>query len=691
MFEIVIDTGGTFTDAVLLDEDRKISVAKYPTDIENPSKGILGAINALAKQRNITEKQLLGDTSTLVLGTTLPTNTVVEKNGAKCCLLHTKGFRDIPELGRRIPKDDIYNLKLPLPDTLIPRMLRYGIEERMQFNGEVVTPLNVDDVREAIKKAKKENVEVPVVCFLHSYMNPENEEKAAEIIKAEYPDVIISSKILRRWIEWDRMGTAILAGYVKVVVSRFIRTLDERLKDANLKGIWLLTTCLGGVASPELSMENPALLIGSGPASGPLLGRFLAELSGIDNVIVYDMGGTTCDISMLPGREIATTNQQRIGDYLNALESVDVASIGAGGGSIAWIDDRKILQIGPASAGADPGPACYGKGGAKPTVTDADVLLGYIPADYFLGGTIQLDADLAEKVIHDHVAAPLGLDTVNAAHVIASLVEDKMAQAIFLSAIEKGLDPSDFTLFVGGGAGAVHAVSIAARLGIKKIYIPRQAAVFCAMGAALADYEYVLNYCLYRRDDEVTAKELEKHYFALEQEGKQTLKRQGVAEAEMKLIRGAEMRYFGQLRDIEVSLPEREPGESFTDEVFKTLIRKFHEKHKAIYDWSDDSMAVAISNLKLRAIGERPTVDLVKMPLEAENAATALKRKRQVYFKDLGGFVETPCYDADLMRPGNVFAGPGIIEDTKTTVVVPKGSELKVDAYGNFIIEEVNQ
>ncbi len=686
MFEIVVDTGGTFTDAVLLDEERKISMAKYPTNVENPSESIMGCIEALAQEHNLTDQQLLGNTATLVIGTTLPTNTIVEKNGAKCCLLHTKGFRDIPELGRRIPKDDIYNLKLPAPDTLIPRHLRFGIEERMQFNGEIFTPLNKNDVLKAIEKAKKENVEVPVVCFLHSYMNPENEEKAAEIIKAEYPDVIISSHILRRWMEWDRLGTAILAGYVKVVASRFVRTLDERLKVANLKGSWLLTTCVGGVASPELSLDNPALLIGSGPASGPLLGRFLAELAGIENAIVYDMGGTTCDISMLPGREIITSNQRRIGDYINALESVDVASIGAGGGSIAWIDDRNILQVGPASAGADPGPACYNRGGEKPTVTDADVVLGYIPVDYFLGGTIPLDKSLAENVIEEHVAKPLDLDTIIGAHVISSLVEDNMAQGIFLSAIEKGLDPREFILFVGGGAGPVHAVSIAARLGIEQIYIPKQASVFCALGGALADYEYVLNRCLYRRDDEVSVEELKNHYDSLEQEGVATLTKQGVIDKEMKLIRGAEMRYFGQLRDIEVSLPERDKDEPFSDEVFKALIRKFHEKHQAIYGWSDDGMAVAIATLKLRAVGVRPTFELMKMPIDGADPSASLKRHRQVYFEELGGFTETPCYDADLLRHGNVVAGPGIVEDTKTTVVVPKGSELIVDAYGNFTI-----
>ncbi|MBW1802578.1 MAG: hydantoinase/oxoprolinase family protein [Deltaproteobacteria bacterium] len=669
MFEIVVDTGGTFTDAVLLDEERKISMAKYPTNVENPSESIMGCIEALAQERHMTDEQLLGDTDTLVIGTTLPTNTVVEKNGAKCCLLHTEGFRDIPELGRRIPKDDIYNLKLPAPDTLIRRHLRYGIEERMQFNGEVITPVNKESVLEAIAKAKKENVEVPVVCFLHSYMNPENEEKAAEIIKAEYPEVVISSKILRRWMEWDRLGTAILAGYVKVVASRFVRTLDERLKKANFRGTWLLSTCIGGVASPDLALDNPALLIGSGPASGPLLGRFLAQLSGIETAIVYDMGGTTCDISII-----------------NALESVDVASIGAGGGSIAWIDDRGILQIGPASAGAEPGPACYGRGGERPTVTDADVVLGYIPADYFLGGKISLDNRLAESVIGEHVAGPLNIDTTEAAHVVSSLVEDNMSQGIFLSAIEKGLDPREFVLFVGGGAGPVHAVAIAARLGIDQIYIPKQASVFCALGGALADYEYVINRCLYRRDDEVTIEELKSHYDSLAQEGVATLKRQGVADDEMKLIRGAEMRYFGQLRDLEVSLPDRDKDEPFTDEVFKALISKFHEKHQAIYGWSDESMAVAIASLKLRAVGVRPAMDLIKLPSGGADPSAALKRQRQVYFKELGGFTETPCYDSDRLQHGNVIVGPAIVEDTKTTVVVPKGAELTVDAYGNFII-----
>ena len=688
MFEIVVDTGGTFTDAILIDDERKIYMTKFPTNPAEPSIGIMGCVKRFAEQRNhTTQQELLKNTATIVIGTTLPTNTVVEKKGAKCCLLYTKGFRDITELGRRIPKDDIYNLKLPAPESFIPRYLRFGVEERLQYNGDVVTPLNEKDVLEAIKKAKQHDVEVPVVCFLHSYINPEHEEKAGKIIKKEYPNVVLSSHILRRWMEWDRLSTTMIAGYVKPVVTRFVGNLDKQLKSNNFKGTFLLTTCIGGVASPDLCLDNPALLIGSGPASGPLLGRFLAKLCNFENVIVIDMGGTTFDISVIPGATINVTSEMRVGDFLNALESVDVTSIGAGGGSIARVDSRNILQVGPSSAGADPGPACYRKGGQDPTVTDADVILGYIPADFFLGGTIPLDIGLAKKAIEKNIAKPLHLDIVAAAHAISALVEDNMAQGIFLSAVERGADPRDFTLVAGGGAGPVHAAAIASRLGISQVYIPRQASVFCALGAALANYEYILNLCIYRREDLLNVDELKGWYNDLEEEGVATLARQGLTKENMKLARGAEMRYFGQLRDLVIFLPETQRGKPFTGETLKQLIREFHKKHQAVYGWSDPAMAVEISTLKLKAIGVRRPIELIKEPKSGAAASAALKRNRQVYFQELGGFVKTPCYDTNRLKHGNIIAGPAILEDPTTTVVVPKGAKLMVDPYHNYIIK----
>jgi N-methylhydantoinase A len=686
MYEVVMDTGGTFTDAVLLDEDRNITMAKYPTDPFTPSVGIMGCMKNLAMQLGCTVQEMLHRTTSVVIGTTLPTNTVVEGKGAKCCLLHTKGFRDIPELGRRLPKEDIYNLKVPAPKPPIPRHLRFAVEERVQFNGQEVTPLNTNDVQRAIEEAKRLGVEVPVVCFLHSYINPEHEEQAGEIIKKEYPNVVLSTHILRRWMEWDRLSTAMIAGAVKPVVARFLGNLDQELKSNKFQGTLLLTTCLGGVASPELYLDNPALAIGSGPAAGPLLGRFLAELSNFENVIVLDMGGTTCDVSLLPHKKIEISPEMRVGDFVNALESVDVPSIGAGGGSIAAIDDRGILHVGPESSGANPGPACYVRGGTKPTVTDADVVLGYVPTDYFLGGRMVLNAELARKAIIEHVATPLRMGLEEAAHAIASIVEENMAQGIFLSAVQKGLDPRDFTLVLGGGAGAVHGVAVAERLGIQQLYVPKQASAFCALGAALANYEYVLNRCIYRREDDLSIDNLKSWFAGLEQEGLEMLARQGLAEREMRFVRGAEMRYFGQLRDIVVYLPENRRGDPATEQTLKDLIAQFHAIHQAMYGWSDASMAVTLSTLKLKAVGLRRPIELRSRPYQGKDSSAALKRKRNVYFKELGGFVSTPCYDAERLKHGNEIAGPAIVEHPATTVVLPNDTTLVVDAYENYLI-----
>ncbi|OGP67468.1 MAG: hypothetical protein A2169_12245 [Deltaproteobacteria bacterium RBG_13_47_9] len=686
MFEIIIDTGGTFTDGVLIDEKQRIGVAKSETDPADPAKSILGCIERLAEERNLSLQELLRDTTTVTIGTTLPTNCILEEKGAKCCLIHTKGFRDIYELGRTIPKADIYNLKVQAPRVLIPRHLRFGVEERIQYDGQVVTPLNEKDVMEAVRKAKKNHVEVPVICFLHSYINPAHEERAAEMIKTEFPDAVVSSRILRRWIEYDRLSTASFAAYVKPLLTRFVQTLQRRLNEANFKGTLLFSTGLGDVTTAELSLENPGSVIGSGLATGALMGRFLAQLCGFENVITYDMGGTSLDIGVLQGQVIATTTESIIGDQKNAIESMDIISIGAGGGSIAWTDRLGVLRVGPASAGADPGPACYGKGGQLPTVTDADVALGYIPTDYFLGGTIRLDQSLAEKAINEKIAKPSGMDTIEAAYSIASLEEAVMGERVFLSVVEKGYDPREFVLVVGGGAGPVHAIAMAKRLGMKKVYIPKHSAVFSAFGGVVADYGYVLNRFLYRRDDEADVEQVKALYDSMEKEAVAIFGRQGIREKDMAVVRGAEMRYFGQLRDIDVTLPETRAGKPFTKGTLKELVASFHQRHQALYGWADPALPATMALLKLRAIGRRRPFKLAKRPLSSKNPSAALKRKRRVYFKELGGFVETPCYDGDRLRHGNVIASPAIIEEKKTTVVVPPGAKVTVDAYENYVV-----
>lgn len=686
MFEILIDTGGTFTDGVLIGDGGSISVAKSETNPKNPAKGIMNCIAGLAEEQNTTPEDLLADTSTVLIGTTLPTNCILEEKGARCGLIYTKGFRDVYELGRTIPKTDIYNLKVLPPKVLIPRYLRFGVEERIQYDGGVVTPLNEEDVLEAVKKAKELEVEVPIVCFLHSYINPEHEERAAEIIKTEYPNVVVSSRIVRRWIEYDRLSTATFAAYVKPLLTTFVNAMEEELKGASFNGTLLFSTGLGNVATSDLCLENPGHLIGSGLATGALMGRFLAKAGGFQDVVTYDMGGTSVDIGVLKDRTISTSPEAIIGDQKNAIETMDIPSIGAGGGAIGWIDKLGVLRIGPSSAGAEPGPACYGKGGQEPTITDANVLLGYIPTDFFLGGTISLDQDLAKKAIDEKIAGPLGLETIDAAYSMSSLAEAITAERIFLTIVEKGYDPGDFVLVVGGGAGPVHAIALAIKLGMKGVYIPKHASVFSAFGGAVADYGHVLNNFFYQRDDIANIEEASGIFNTLEKEAVEILKRQGVEDKNMALGRGAEMRYFGQLRDIIVSLPETLPGDEFTEDTFGQLVKSFHERHAELYGWSDPKLPATVAILKVRGIGKRRPFVITQQPSSGQDPSGALKRKRQVYFKDLEGFVETNCYDGELLKPGNVIKAPAIIEEKKTTVVVPPSSEITVDPYDNYLV-----
>jgi len=345
-----------------------------------------------------------------------------------------------------------------------------------------------------------------------------------------------------------------------------------------------------------------------------------------------------------------------------------------------------MLCVGPKSAGADPGPACYGKGGTEPTLTDADVVLGYIPADYFLGGTIPLHADFSQKAILDRVGKPLGLDAVQGAYAIKSLAEENMVKETFLKFVNSGYDPREFVLVVGGGAGPVHAAPMAEKLQMKELYIPKHAAAFCPFGILLADYKYILSRFYYRSGNEIQADELKTLYLSMEKEGVDILKRQGIDKKEIKLVRGAAIRYFGQLHNIDIYLPEVEVGNAFTEGALTSLIHAFHQRHEDLYGRSDPSMAVTIETVKLHAVSKRRSLEIAKEPLGSEDSSPALKRKRRVCFEGAKGFIETPCYDGERLRHGNVIQGPAIIEGTKTTVVIPPDYLLRVDVYGNYVM-----
>jgi N-methylhydantoinase A len=690
LFRISIDQGGTFADGVLVDDKQTLTVAKVETDSAEPSKSIMRCLGLLAEERDMTLRQLLGDTSTISICTTLGTNAILEGKGAKCCLFHTDGFRDVFELGRTMPKEDIYNLKVPAPKVLIPRYLRFGIGERIDYRGEVITPLNEDDVRTAVAKAKQQGVEIPVIGFLHSYINPVHEEQAADIVKEDFPDVVVSSRILRRWIEYDRISTATMAAYVKPRFTRFVQTLEERLEADGFQGALLFGTAMGDITTARLAVENPANIIASGVVNGALMARFLAEHCGFKNVVSIDMGGTSADIAVLADRMLPTTTDTVIGDQKNAVESIDTTSIGAGGGSIARIDRLNVVRVGPESVGANPGPSCFGKGGESAAVTDADVVLGYIPTDNFLGGAIRGDAGLAEKAINEKIAEPLGIDVVEAANTIVSLAEASMSERVFLSVVEKGHDPRDFVLVSGGGAGPVHAAAIAKRLGIERVYIPKHAAVLSALGGMAADYGYVLTRFFHRRDDLVELVEMGNLYGSMEEEATGIFANQGINTEDMLVVRGAEMRYLGQLRDLSINLPETSLGTPLTAGSMAQLISTFHERHQAMFGWGDPSLPVVIGLLKLRAVAKRQPLSLTKGRKVGNDPSGAFKRHRRAYFKDAGGFVqETPCYDGGAIAPGNVITGPSIIEEPTTTVVIPPGWVAEVDAYRNYSLTAI--
>lgn len=678
MYTVCIDTGGTFTDAVLFEGNRIVTYTKVPTSAEAHARSILDALARLAVHSHMDLSTFLTRCAMVVVGTTLATNTVIEEKGARCALFYTDGFKDIYELGRTIPKTDIYNLKVKPPKVFIPRFRRFPVKERTLYNGEILTPIDVHELRKVLSESNRD-WEVGVVCFLHSYVNPHNEEVAGKVIEEYVGDVVLSSQVVRRWIEWERLTTAVLAGYVMPVVRAFVTELEGKLRAYGFRGSVVLSSCSGDVVTPQLAIHNPAVLIGSGPAMAAAYARYIATLKGFNNVIAIDMGGTSTDISLIVDSALEITNEAVIADHKNCLESVDVRSIGAGGGSIAWIDDMGILRVGPKSAGAFPGPACYGRGGDFPTVTDADLVLARLPYDYFLGGETVLSRELAFRAVKEYIADKLGVDVFTAALAISDIVESNMSEQIRLFAVEKGRDPRNFVLVGMGGAAGLHICGVAARLGIRKVYVPRMAAVGAAFGAATSDFAYVVQQFIGKQADEIKDG-IDRIYNELFTSAKDKLRELGFEGINRVLLsKGAEMRYFGQLRDVTIWLPPA-PNDMLGDSL-ADLLSKFHARHFDLYGYSDPTLPVQLNMLKLRIIGLRAKPEIQRLEMGSEPIEPA-RMRNVVCRKNLEPPV--PCYRGEAMRPGMMVRGPCVVEEVNTTLWVPEGAVLTVDEFGNY-------
>lgn len=683
MYRITIDVGGTFTDCLVRDPGGALRQFKSPTTPADPSVGFVNALTKAAEGYGLGLEAFLGQVELIIHGTTLATNTLINRNGARTGLVTTGGFRDIIEIRRGFKnvRTSMYEVFVPPYEPLVPRNLRLEATERVLFSGEVHTPLAEGEVRAAAERLREAGVEAVAVCFLHAYANTDHERRACELVRAALPDAYVTSShdILPVWREYERFSTTVVSAYVGPVVARYLRALEARLGASGFRGNLLLMGSDGLVESVEYCIPRAVYLIGSGPAAAPAGARYLGTGIGTSDILSVDMGGTSFDICMVRDGEIPTTTEAWVQDERVAIKMVDIQSGGAGGGSIAWIDQLGLLRVGPVSAGGDPGPACYRKGGTKPTVTDADLVLGYVPADFFLGGEIPLDADAAVRAIGT-VAEPLGLGVEETAAAIFTTVNSYMADQITEVATRRGHDVRDFTLVAGGGAGPVHAASIADLLHMPRVVIPPIAATYSAFGMFAMDVgrNYARSYITRAAQlDHTRANAL---FAEMEREATEAFAAMGVPAGAISFTRTADLRYLGQFHEVEVEVPNGPLDEA----AVASAIANFHGRHEQLYTFNMTWQAVEFLTFRLRATTPKAPFELGRIAAGGPDASGAVKRRRACRWD--GVSTETPVYDGALLRAGNRFEGPAIIEETTTTVVVPPAYAVEVDEFKNYVL-----
>ena len=684
-YQIGIDVGGTFTDLVAGGADGVIFKTKSPSTPGAESEGIMASLADAATHYGLGLDGLLASTEVIVLGTTVVTNTMLEYSGANTGLITTGGFRDVIEL-RRSYREHLFDLRLKAPHPIIPRHKRLGVTERIDFRGDVQIPLDEEEARSAVARLKELDVESVAVCFLFSFMNPAHERRVREIVEENLPGVPItlSSEILPQVREFERLSTTMVNAYTRPKVERYLTDLDDGLKQAGFGGELFIMHSHGGMIHVDYAGAHSVELLVSGPAGGVVAGAKISSLSGYRDVITVDMGGTSYDACLVKDSEPASGTEAWVSRYRVATPMVDIHTIGAGGGSIAWIDDGDALRVGPQSAGAFPGPVCYGRGGTEPTVTDADLVLGYISPDYFLGGKMALDQAAAREAIEQNIAEQLGTDVIEAASGIFRIANNSMSNAVRHVTVAQGRDPRDFAMCVFGGAGAIHAGAQAPDLGIKTILVPKAASVLSALGNQLSNFKITKVQSFIRRTSDVALDELNAVFAEMLERAEADLGAQEKVR-ETLTARYIDIRYVGQTH--EVTVPIRSRTRRVTELNLSTAFSEFHDLHEQLYAFKRPEHSSEVLTLRLDLIGARDTAQLRSEPFGAEDPAPALKGARDVYFEERAEFVETPVYDGALVEPGHLIAGPAIIEEPDTTIVVRPGQEAMSDHYSTYVIE----
>ena len=693
-WRIGVDIGGTFTDFALLDgAGRKLAIHKQLTTPADPSAAVIEGVGAILSANNVA----IEDVSTIAHGTTLVTNAVIERQGALTGMLVTDGFGDIMDTGLE-QRYDLFDLRIRYPDPIVPRPLRRGVRERVHYDGRIETAVDLDGARTAIRElAEDHRIEALAICFLHSYIDPAHEQAVAEIARKDFPDLYVSTsaEVYPNMREYERWTTTAINAYARPMADRYLARLESGLGGLGFGGRLYIMTSSGGMLAPETARRFPVRLLESGPAAGMLMAAVQGRALDLPDILSFDLGGTTAKGALVRGfaplkteqMEVARVHEFRRGSGLPLrIPVLDMIEIGSGGGSIAAVDDRGLLKVGPRSAGAVPGPACYKQGGENAALSDANLVLGYLDPNFFLGGEMPLDRDAAKTSIEETVAKPLDLSVERAAWGIHDTASEDIARAFRIHAAERGFDYRGASMVAFGGSGPLHAMPVAEKLKIPRVVFPIGAGVYSALGLLASPLAFEL-----ARSRRVVADDIDGGTFAgmfepLVVEASAFLKEAGVSDADIRIARQIDIRYFGQTHEIQVTLPEGDPTVAFGN-----LRNLFETRYAEVYTFATLDAPLEIMNWKVSAIGPDPGLETgyVIDDIEQNEGGDAQKGTRAVYFAP-DGYRDTPVYDRYRLTPGTRITGPAIIEERESTCLITPGYRATVDAAFNVIAELEN-
>jgi N-methylhydantoinase A len=683
-FRIGIDIGGTFTDFTVVDDNGGVTLWKEDSTPDDPVRAIESGLAAVAETLGSPVDELLRSTDLFVHGSTIATNAVIQRSGPRIGLLCTKGFRDVIHL-RDGFKPERFNIHLRHPVEFVERYLRLGVDERINHDGKVSRPLSETDVRAAAAHFRDEEVAAVAIALLWSIVNPAHEIRAAEILAEELPgtQVILSSDVLPEIREWERTSAAVLSAYVLPGIDVYLRKLESLLERSGLSRSPLIMQVNGGCASVDEVLRRPVFALASGPAAAPAAAIYHARNVDANNLISVDMGGTSFDVCLIRDGRAGMSRTIQVEQQPIGVAGVEVHSVGAGGGSVAWIDTGGALRVGPRSAGARPGPACYALGGSQPTVTDANVVLGYLDPDAFLGGRRSLRRDLAERAVAEHVGQPLGIDPIRAAAGIIEVVDANMVDAIRAVSIERGIDPRGYTLVAGGGAGGLHAARLARKLGMRHLLVPEEAGTYCAFGMTVTNVRHDHSEPMHALTSTVDAAAVNSLFERLETQARRRLRADGFSDEQIQIERSVDARYPNQVHELTLPIDAVPP---YAARDLRGIEQTFHREHAQRFTYALTELPIECLHWRITAIGRMPVHTAAARGRDSDGQKAVRTGRRDAYLEG-AGLTPFEVYQVEGLGPGAILNGPAIVQAPTTTVLLTRGDVLTVRPDRSYLID----